>query len=705
MIALKIMKSQQFIRTLLFVKTIHHIVGSLIALICVCSMTSLTQAQTNPYSTEGLLQIPGNSWHTNGGSLFNQRFVQIGQLTPENVNKLKGVWHVNLDGSGVGPQYSGEAQPLVADGVVYIITGADDVFALELATGRRLWKYTAELPSDMTTVCCGWTSRGVGLSEDRVFVGQLDGQLKALNRSTGEVVWAVQAERWQEGHTITAAPLYFDGLVYIGFAGGERGARGRMKAFDAKTGELVWTFYTVPAPGEFGSDTWTADNELWQHGGATIWSTPAVDPELGLLYFGTGNAAADSNGAHRPGDNLFTASILALDLKTGEYRWHFQQVHHDIWDYDAPNPVMLFDLEMEGMPRKGLAQAGKTGWFYLLDRVTGEPLIGIEERPVPQEPRQATALTQPYPEGDAFVPQSMFIAPEGVVLENNGAIFTPYFTEARAVAPGVGGGANWPPSALDPLFGVAYVCALDRPFLYQAVDIDDSKPASGASYTAGVFLGPAMYDFGVAAAIDLRTNKLIWQQHWRDACFSGMTATSTGLLFVGRNDGRLTALASGTGNKLWEFQTGAGMNAPVTIIEQQGRTMILAYAAGNALGGTKKGDNLWLFALDGTLDPAVVSETNNVGETGKLGVLSVNTAEGAADLSNGEITYRQACMTCHGGDGKSGHGGADISQMRDKQYVARIVSLGRNSMPALATILSPEQVRDVAAYVVAGLGN
>ena len=187
--------------------------------------------------------------------------------------------------------------------------------------------------------------------------------------------------------------------------------RGRVKAYDADDGSLVWTFFTVPGPGELGHDTWPQDNDIWRHGGATVWQTPAVDPTLGLIYFSTGNPGPDFNGAIRAGDNLFSTSIVALDAMTGEYRWHFQQVHHDLWDYDSPSPVVLFDLEIDGRERKGLAQASKTGWVYILDRTNGEPLVGIEERAVPQEPRQATSATQPFPVGDPFVPHSMEIAP------------------------------------------------------------------------------------------------------------------------------------------------------------------------------------------------------------------------------------------------------------------------------------------------------
>src|SRR6185503_6053857 len=364
-----------------------------------------TTRRAPAFAGSDLVAAPTNGWPTNGGDWYNRRYSPLTQIDRGNVATLKGVWRTHLRGSGLGAQYSGEAQPLVHDGVIYVVTGANDAFAVGVESGAILWEYRANLDPANTSVCCGWTSRGLGLGDGKVFVGQLDGKLVALDQRTGRVAWSVQAERWQEGYSITAAPLYFDGLVYTGFAGGERGIRGRVKAFDARNGKLVWTFYTIPGPGEIGHDSWPQDNEIWMDGGAPVWNTPAVDPELGMIYFATGNPGPDYNGSIRRGDNLFSTSIVAVYAKTGKYRWHFQQVHHDIWDYDAASAVTLFDIELNGVMRKGLAQASKTGWVYILDRTNGTPLVGIDERPVLQEARQGTAATQPYPRGDAFVPQ------------------------------------------------------------------------------------------------------------------------------------------------------------------------------------------------------------------------------------------------------------------------------------------------------------
>src|SRR5579862_205493 len=303
------------------------------------------------FSAARLTAPPTTGWPTNGGNLYNQRYSPLTAINRGNVAQLKGVWRARLAGSGVAPQYSGEGQPIVYDGVAYVTTGANDVFALSIDTGEIRWRYMANLDATISSVCCGWNNRGVAISQDKVFVGRLDGQLAALDRATGQVVWAIQAERWQDNFSITPAPVYVNGLVITGFAGADRGTRGRVKAYDARDGRLVWTFYTIPGPGEPGHDTWPKDNESWKYGGASVWQTPAVDAELGLVYFSTGNAGPDYNGAVRAGDNLYTASMVAIDLATGKYRWHFQQVHHDIWDYDASNPVILMDVTAGGRPR------------------------------------------------------------------------------------------------------------------------------------------------------------------------------------------------------------------------------------------------------------------------------------------------------------------------------------------------------------------
>ena len=663
-----------------------------IATAAAAGFTLHTHAQSTN-SSKALTSPPTEGWPTNGGSLFNQRHSPLNQINRQNVGELKAEWRARLDGSGTGTKYSGEAQPIAADGVLYIVSGADDVFAIDIETGERLWKYQANLDQTIDTVCCGWSSRGVGIGDGRIYVGQLDGQLVALDQDSGDVIWSVQAEDWQDGFSITSAPLYYDDLVITGFSGAEYGIRGRVKAFNADDGSLAWTFYTVPGPGEFGHETWPADNDVWMDGGGSVWQTPAVDPELGLIYFSTGNPGPDYNGAVRAGDNLFTASIVALDVHTGEYRWHFQQVHHDLWDYDAPSPVVLFDLEYEGVLRKGIVGVSKTGWAYILDRTNGEPLVDIIERPVPQDARQATSATQPYPIGDAIVPQSIAIAPEGYRLRNQGRIFTPFWTDEIVIAkPSISGGVNWPPSSYDPDAGYLYVCAEDSIGTFNAQEISDDRPPPGELYAAGIFGGTSLPAHGVFAAMDMRTNQIVWRQHWAEECYSGSVSTAGGLVFVGRNDGRLTALDSASGKMLWGFQTGAGMNAPASVFAHNGKQYVAAYSAGNLFAGTTKGDSLWLFSLDGTLEQV---EPNSAMTDAVSGA-----ADGVADLDAGQQVYETACTFCHGEEALGGHGGGPtLANAPSAARISEVAAAGQGDMPAFAGALTPEQLRDVGAFI------
>jgi alcohol dehydrogenase (cytochrome c) len=703
-------------------------------LLALVTATSFAQnggkSSARDFSAARLVAPPTANWPTNGGNLYNQRYSALDLINRDNVAQLKGVWRARLNGSGVAPKYSGEGQPIVYDGVVYISTGANDVFALSLDSGAILWQYEAKLAEELPAVCCGWNNRGVAVSEDKVFIGQLDGKLVALERATGKPAWTIQAERPEENFSITPAPVYFDGLVITGFAGADRGTRGRVKAYDADDGRLVWTFYVIPGPGEPGHETWPQHNDSWKYGGGAVWQTPAIDPDLGLVYFSTGNAGPDYNGAVRAGDNLYTVSIVAVELKTGKYRWHFQQVHHDIWDYDSSNPVVLMDLNVAGRARKAIVEVGKTGWAYILDRETGEPIVGIDERPVPQEPLQATAATQPFPRGDAVVPQQIEIAPEGRDLVNQGRIFTPFAgKDPTIVKPGIWGGASWPPSAYDPVAQHLFVCASSNPGGFTGeIDPNFKPPVPGGRFGMGQTQGTRLPRTGIIAAMDMTTNKIVWRYRWPEQCYSGTLATGGGLLFVGRNDGRLTALDSSTGKQLWEFQTGAGMHAPTSTVVHDGRQYVLAYSSGNALIGSPRGDSVWLLGLEGTLppvDPGVpvsrlapaIPTTTAVPAGDAAPVVTAAPPAGpatparaaeragngatGADIDNGRRVFTETCVICHGEDGRGGHGGgAPLDQANDAAMIVEVVSGGRNAMPPLSTLLTTEQIRDVAAYVV-----
>ena len=654
------------------------------------------------FNDRQLTALPRSSWITNGGNVLNQRYSPLTGINRDNVADLKALWRTSM-GTGAGQNNSGQAQILAYAGALYVINGANDVFALDVETGAILWTYRGN-PDSRAGVPMGRSSRGVAMGEGKIFVGQLDAKLVALDQRTGEVVWSIEAERWQNGLSITSAPLYYDGMVITGFSGGEMASRGKVRAFDADDGSLVWTFNTVPGPGEVGHDTWPQDNNAWQFGGAPVWQTPAVDPELGLLYFSTGNPGPDLHGGVRPGDNLFSVSIVAIDAHTGEYRWHFQQVHHDIWDYDSPNPIVLFDAVIDGAPRKGLVQVSKTGWAYILDRATGEPLIGIEERPVPQEPRQATAATQPYPLGDAIVPQSIDIPPEGAsivpsgaTVVNDGKIFTPFWTEPIALKPGTMGGANWPPSSYDPETNLLYVCASDRINSF-SVDANLGQPAANQVYMGGRFIQAEADDRGILAALDVRTNRIAWRQQWREICYSGSVVTAGGLLFIGRSDGRLTALDKRNGTLLWEFMTDAGVNTTVTTFEQGGRQYVVVHAGGGVFAGAKRGDGIWMFALHGTMKSLPTSAAPPGGGFGPPRPQLVETRP--IDLERGRALYAEACIACHGEAGDGGHGGGPtLVGGLETETIRAVATDGRNSMPAFGRAYSAADINDVASYI------
>jgi alcohol dehydrogenase (cytochrome c) len=395
-------------------------------------------------------------------------------------------------------------------------------------------------------------------------------------------------------------------------------------------------------------------------------------------------------------------------------------VHHDIWDYDAVNPVVLMDVNLGGRTRKAIAEVGKTGWAYILDRETGTPLIGIDEKPVPQEPRQATAATQPFPRGDAVVPQLIEIAPEGHTLVNDGRIFTPFVgKDPTLVAPGIWGGASWPPSAYDPVQQRLYVCASSVVNGFSGGgDATFAAPTAGVAYLGGATTFTRVARTGIIAALDVTTNRLAWRYQWPEQCYSGTLATAGGLLFVGRNDGRLTALDSATGRQLWEFQTGAGMHAPVSTFQHSvdggpARQYVLAYSGGSALIGSARGDSVWLFGLEGTLPPVQpsppVSRQTAAPPGGPAAVAAAApTAPRMADANivEGKRLFTQACAVCHGDDGRGGHtGGAPLVGVTDLAAAIQTVTAGRNTMPAFRTTFTPDQIRDVSAYVVEALAG
>ncbi len=701
-------------------------------------------AMAPEFSAEELEGEVGDNWITNGGNLSNDRFSGLDEINTENVGQLKGDFVTKIGKEATSAKFSAEGQALEYEGTMYISDGADDVFAISAKTGRVIWSYEPHLPPDPLgeVICCGWDNRGVAIGDGLVFDSQLNGDQVALDQETGKVVWNTSVVKPGSGFSITSAPLYYDGKVYVGGSGGEYGVRGRLTALDAKTGKIDWRFWTTPSPQETGGDTWP-DNGSYKHGGASIWNTPSVDPKLNEIYFSTSNASPWV-GSEREGDNLFTSSIVALNAETGKYEWHYQQVHHDLWDFDSPSPTVLFDGEMNGEEREAVGEPSKTGWVYLLDRKTGKPIYPIPEVKVPQDPAQKTAATQPEPTMERFSPGEA--TPEAV--ENAEAavsgdkpkpkvigspIFTPQSTDPsqlNLVADSAIGGDNWPASSYDSEKNLYFVCS-------QAGSSGLIVPPEPQQYNEGeTYIGSdtvvssGFNTTGYLTAYDMSTGKIAWQDKFGESCYSGAVSTAGGLVFVGQNNGELQAFNVETGKKLWSFQTGAGANTTVTVFENEGEEKVAIYAGGNSLAATSHGENFWVFSLNGKMSGEEGEENEAEGtthagessggeeeaggeaESGEEAAeesAAGESAEGGAETASapnaeaGTEVFSENCSTCHGATGKGGNGGPDLTTMpkaKEQKGAEEQVANGGGGMPAFGGTLSSQEIADVAAYVV-----
>jgi quinohemoprotein ethanol dehydrogenase len=689
-------------------------------------------AEAPAFTTDELEAEAGDNWITNGGSTANHRFSALDEIDADNVAELKGDWMTKIGSEATAAKFSAEGQALEYEGTIYISDGADDVFAMDASTGKILWEYKPKLPPEPlgSVICCGWDNRGVALGEGMVFLSQLNGEQIALDQQTGKVKWATPIVKPGSGYSITSAPLYYDGKLYVGGSGGEYGIRGRLTALDSKTGKIDWRFYTIPGPGEVGHDSWPANNDSWKRGGAGIWNTPTVDPKLNMVYFSTSNASPDYYGAERAGDNLFAASIVALNAETGKYEWHYQQVHHDMWDLDSPSPTVFVDGEMEGETREGIAQPSKTGMLYILDRKTGEPIFPIEEKPVPQDAKEKTAKTQPYttlPPFSPLKPTASMMKETEAGLEDPSTkliaspIFTPWAHNPKEVvvtAPDAVGGDNWPPSSFDPEKNMYFVCSQSGTL---GITPETAKYKKGEQFTGTAgFITNGFNSPGLLTAYDLGEGKIAWQKHFPESCYSGAVTTAGGLLFVGQNNGDLQAYDAESGELLWHFQTGAGANTTVTPFEDEGEEKIAFYAGGNSLAATPHGENFWVFSLNGTMEEQEGTEKEAEGtehkeaegggkeeeatpeEESKEGGEEA-AAGGAGNAAAGMAVFDENCSICHGTTGHGGNGGPDLrTQPKAKTEAGAIeqVTKGGGGMPPFGGQLSEEEIKDVAAYVV-----
>jgi alcohol dehydrogenase (cytochrome c) len=513
-----------------------------------------------------------NFLHTNG-DYTQKRYHPATQITASNVRRLRPAWIFQTD-----VKESMETSPIVVNGVMYATTSFSQVYALNAQTGEQLWYYKHQL-GPITTYCCGPNNRGVAVYEDKVYLATLDSKLVALDAKTGAKVWQTDIADPELGYSETMAPTVAKGKVLIGTNGGEYGVRGFVRAYDAKDGKLIWNFDTIPensvgvwaekdATGRDMKRNIQAEKEqLAKTGdpyktlGGGVWQNPAVDLATNRIYFVVGNPSPDLDGSLRPGDNLYTDSLVSLDLDTGKYVCHFQYIAHDVWDLDAASPPVLVDVrDNSGRLISGVIHAGKTGHIYVHDRKDCS-LIRFSEAMVPQE----NMWTLPTPEGARMLP-------------------------------GANGGVEWSPIAVNPQLGLSYAINLHQPMTYQ---VQSSPYPSGKLWLGGAFkVIPGEEQAGNVTAVDYNTGKIRWQVKTPQPMIGGILATAGGVVFTGEANGRFRAYDARNGNVLWTFNAGAGVNAPPSSYMAGGKQYIVVAAGGNVQIDSKRGNAIIAFTLD-----------------------------------------------------------------------------------------------------------
>ena len=493
-----------------------------------------------------------HNWLTYSRTYSNQRFSPLTQITPANVAnlELQWVWQArSLE--------KFEATALVVDGLLYTVQAPNDVVALDATSGRIFWTFS-HTPAADARLCCGRVNRGVSILGDTLFMGTIDAHLIALDAKTGQVRWKTQVASSNERYAITHAPLIVRDLVIVGTAGGDFGVRAFIAAFDAKTGRERWRFYTVPAPGEPGNDTWSG--ESWKTGGAAVWNTGAYDPDANLVYFGTGNPWPDWDGRERRGDNLYSDSVVALDAATGRLKWHYQFTPHDELDYDSTQVPVLADIDWQGRPRKVMLWANRNGVAYVLDRTNGEVLHA----------KPFVKVTWMNGFDKNWRPMRV----PGQVPSEAGTV----------VYPTVLGATNWQPPSFSPRTGLFYVSAWENT---STVAVEGSIPRGiGANPLGQAHLErntrTEQEGFGVVRALDPRTLDPKWEFKMSDTTWGGVLTTASDLLFSGGKEGYFFALDARNGKLLWRLALGGQVNAGPMSYAINGKQYI-AINVGNAL--------------------------------------------------------------------------------------------------------------------------
>jgi len=527
--------------------------------------------------TQAMLNAAGSqaeNWlHTNGD--YSQlRYYPGSQINTGNVDKLRVKFVVQTE-----VVESMETAPIVVNGMMYLTTAYNHVYAVDAATGKERWHYKHKM-GPVTTFCCGPNNRGVAISGGRLFMGTLDSKLVALDAKSGDRLWETQIADPEKGYSETMAPTVVEDKVLIGTNGGEYGIRGFVKAFSAADGKLLWTFYTIPEKGHEG--VWAVndatgrnmkrdiaaekaqlakDSSFWQTLGGGVWMNPAVDLAARTIWFVAGNPSPDLYGAERPGDNLYTDSIVAVNLDTGAYKCHFQYIAHDVWDLDAASPPILVDVkDQTGKTIPGVIHGGKTGHVYVHDRSNCN-LIRFSEAMIPQE--------------------NMWVLPTA--------------TGARML-PGANGGVEWSPMSFDPTTRLSIALNLHQPMTYHVEAV--KYPGGSKLWLGGAFkVIPAEKQWGRVAAVDIDSGKVVWKYDTEQPLIGGGLATAGGLYFFGEGNGNFNALDAKTGKKLWSFNCGAGANAMPVSYMVGGKQHIAMGCGGNTQIDYKRGNSVFVFTV------------------------------------------------------------------------------------------------------------
>jgi len=518
---------------------------------------------------------------TYGMGYHLQRYSTLRNIDKSNIRRLVPLWNLSLDNS-----WGEQAQPLVYNGVMYV-TDAKATVAIDVGTGRQIWKTPVEwLPETPRVVCCGVSNKGPAIFDGKLYRTTLDAFVVALDMKTGKEIWRQKAAEWRDGYSMTVAPLIADGVLITGISGAEFGIRGFLDGWDPETGAHLWRRYTIPAPGEPGSDTWPANSDAYQHGGGSTWITGSYDPALDLVYWGIGNPAP-WNPATRPGDNLYTSSVLAIRPRSGEIVWHYQFTPNDMFDYDGSWEIILATIQVDGKPRDVAMQLDRNGFLYVLDRADGQL---ISAKPF-ERVNWATHVD----------------------LESGRPIESDVAKKLRAgeqieLWPTQRGAKNWPHAAFNPQTGLLYANTMHSARLYRHTPPQPYVAGQRYQFVENL---PAPQPPGEPVAHVDAIDPLTAQTRWRAPIFdhphwSAVLATAGGLLFTGKETGEFIAIDADTGKTLWQFQTGSGINAqPITFThEGQQYVTVLSGIGGvywnqarEALKNVPQGGSVWTFAL------------------------------------------------------------------------------------------------------------